>query len=113
VLAITYGSRPATRKVLSVPSWGQPAEKCGRIEMSTSAVDEKAEYFPGLGVAAGLRFFIGRNAIAGDLETSSARRDELHFRLGVLLTNLSRQTGGSGFVASKGAVFDRDFHTVE
>lgn len=51
--------------------------------------------------------------VTGHFEPSAARRNQLDVRIRIVLTNLSRQTGGSGFVASKGAVFDRDFHALE
>jgi hypothetical protein len=64
-------------------------------------------------VATCLRFLIDRDAVTDDLETSPAGRNELDIGVRVVPANLSRQTDGSGLVASKSAVFDGDFHAIE
>ena len=51
-----------------------------------------------------------RNSVARDFEPPASRRNHLDLRFRPLFANLSRQPGGSGFVVSKGAVFDRDLH---
>jgi hypothetical protein len=77
------------------------------------SLGKNADYLAWFRVAAGLRFLIDRYTVTCHFEPSAARRYELDLSFGVLLTNLSRQTGGSGFVASKSAVFDADFHAIE
>ena len=62
-------------------------------------------------VASRLRLLIHRNAVPEHLESSAARRYQLDVRRRISVTNLSRQTGSSGLVASKGAVLDGDFHS--
>ena len=61
-------------------------------------------------MAAELRFLEHRVSIAHDLEASAARRNQLDAGVRKRITNLCRQTDGSGFVASDGAVFDGDRH---
>lgn len=95
------------------PLFGTPFGEVWTAQEVNSPVGKKADYFPEFGVASCLRFLVNSDTITDDLETSPARRDELDVGLRVFLTNLSRQTGGSGLVASKGAVFDSDFHSVE
>ncbi len=78
--------------------------------MSGLPIGHAAKDFPRLRVTPGLRLLVYRNAIANDLEASASRWKELDIGLRILPANLSRQTGGSGLVASKSAVFDADFH---
>jgi len=47
-----------------------------------------------------------------DFKSSAARGDELDLRVRITIPHLSRQTGGSGFVVSNGAVFDFDLHRL-
>ncbi len=77
---------------------------------STSDFCQQADDLARLCVASGFRLLIHRNPIAGYFKTSPPRGNQLDFSPGVLFSNLSRQTGGSRFVASKRTVFDRDFH---
>ena len=57
-------------------------------------------------------FLEHRRSIDDDFKSSAARSDELDLRLGITIPHLSRQTGGSGFVVSNGAVFDFDLHRL-
>jgi hypothetical protein len=61
-------------------------------------------------VAAELRFLEHRVSIAHDLEASATRRYQLDAGVGKRVTNLCRQTDGSGLVASNGAILDGDRH---
>jgi hypothetical protein len=61
-------------------------------------------------VPPGSGFFIDRLSIAQNLEATAARGGQLDLGVGESLANLGRQTGGPGFVVSKGAVFDLDLH---
>jgi hypothetical protein len=51
-------------------------------------------------------------AVHGHLEHPARARDETDFRLGKLLLQLSRQTGGSRLVISDDAVFDDHAHAL-
>jgi len=53
-----------------------------------------------------------RRSIYNDFKSSAARGDELDLRVRITIPHLSRQTGGSGFVVSNGAVFDFDLHRL-
>jgi hypothetical protein len=57
-----------------------------------------------------LRFLKDRDAIADDFEPSLAGRYQLNIRFRVVISELSRQTGGSGLIVSNRAVFDGDLH---
>jgi hypothetical protein len=57
-----------------------------------------------------LRLLEDRNAVAYHLEAPAGRRKQGDLSVGVLGTNLGRQTGSPRFVASDGAVFDRYAH---
>ena len=61
-------------------------------------------------VPAELRFLEYRLAVAEDFEPPVPRRNQINFYTGIVVPELSRQTGGSGLVVSKSAVFDADFH---
>jgi hypothetical protein len=64
------------------------------------------------GVSTRFRLLEHRRAIAMDLESSAARRQQLNVRIRPLGVKLGRQTDGPWFVVSKRAVFDRDRHSV-
>jgi len=49
-------------------------------------------------------------SISDDLESSPSRGNHPQLRVRKALTNLSRQTGGSGLVVSNDAIFDADLH---
>jgi hypothetical protein len=51
-------------------------------------------------------------SIHRDFESSSAGRNHLEFGSRVKISELSRQTGGSGLVVSNCAIFDSDIHMV-
>src|ERR1019366_7778111 len=69
-----------------------------------------AEHFTRLRVAAEPGLLEDGRAVKGDLEPAAA--GWIHRDLGARMafTNRSRQTDGTGFVVSNGAVFDRDAH---
>ena len=56
------------------------------------------------------RFFENRNFIHNDFKPSAAGWNLLDLRVRIPLPHLSRQTGGSWFIVSNSAVFDRDLH---
>ena len=64
-------------------------------------------------VAMELRFLKNRNAVYYNLKASTPRRYQLDVRGGPVISELSRQTGGSRLIVSKRAVFDRDFHKLD
>lgn len=66
--------------------------------------------FPNLGMSSELRFLEQRHAVTCHLEPALSGWNQLDPGVGVLVSELSRQTGGSGLVVSKRAVFDRDVH---
>ncbi len=70
------------------------------------------ENLSGLGVPAKSRFFENRPAVDDDLESSALRRNQVYGGFRVTVPQLSRQTGGSGFVVSVGAVLDGDVHSL-
>jgi hypothetical protein len=57
-----------------------------------------------------LRFLEHGRVVHDNFESPAARRDQFDCGMRVFLSELSRQTGGSGLVVSKRAVFDRDIH---
>jgi hypothetical protein len=60
-----------------------------------------------------LRLLEDGRAVGDDLEPTAARRDQLDRGVWKPLLNLGRQPGSPRFVASEGAVFDRDVHRCE
>ena len=78
----------------------------------SAARGDQREHFGGLHVPSGLRFLVDRRAVHHDLEPPALRRDEFDHGLGILLADRRRHTGGAGFIASDGAVFDRDLHRI-
>ena len=66
--------------------------------------------FAGLCMASEFRFLENRSAVDKDFETTAARGNQFDARIRIFLVELSRQTGGSGLVVSKSAVFDGDVH---
>lgn len=67
------------------------------------------EDFAGFGEAAELLFREDERAFDHDIEHATAALDEHSFNVACAL-QLSRQTGGSGQIASLAAVSDLDFH---
>ena len=65
---------------------------------------------PGFGVSPEPRFLEYWYTVTDDFEPAAPRRDQLDLDPRVVVPELSRQTGGSGLVVSKGAVLDADFH---
>ena len=61
-------------------------------------------------MASELRFFEDRITVAEHLESPFAGRNQLDLDAGIMIPELSRQTGGSGLVVSKSTVLDADFH---
>jgi hypothetical protein len=59
-----------------------------------------------------LGLFEDHFAIEADLEATAGGRDQLDIRVRMCFPNLGRQTGGPGFVVSKRAIFDGDFHEL-
>ena len=73
---------------------------------------DELQHFARLRVPVLLRFLKDCLAVEDDFETAAGARDELYVRVRMRSTNLGRQTGGAGFVVSKGAVFDCNDHGV-
>src|SRR6476661_5576157 len=71
---------------------------------------QEGNNFAWLGMSAELGFLEDGLSIRDHFEAPTSRRDHLQFRLRKTLSNLCRQTGGTGFVVSDDAVFDADFH---
>jgi prepilin-type N-terminal cleavage/methylation domain-containing protein len=74
---------------------------------------EKLDDLARLSVSMQLRFLENRRAVGSDLEPPTARRNQLNLRARPPVSELSRQTGSSGLIVSKRAVFDRDFHELD
>jgi len=85
--------------------------KNGRTSRSGTRGRQKRQNLPGLGVAPDLGFAENRLPVHGDFEPAASRRNELDLRFRIPLLYLSRQTGGSGTVVSKGTVLDLYFHS--
>ena len=71
---------------------------------------EKLPYLTRFDVAAELRFFEDRIPVAENLESPFAGRNQVDLDAGIMIPELSRQTGGSGLIVSKSTVLDADFH---
>lgn len=67
----------------------------------------------GFRMAMELRFLENRHPVYYNLKAPTPRRDQIDVRGGPLISELSRQTGGSRLIVSKHAVFDRDFHRLD
>ena len=78
--------------------------------MSAGFGVEKFSDFARFDVPAELRFLEYRFTVAEDFEPPAARRNQINFYAGIVVPELSRQTGGSGLVVSKSAVLDADLH---
>jgi hypothetical protein len=61
-------------------------------------------------VPAGFRLFEDGLAVPEHFEAPAFRRNHFDVHVGKMLRELSRQTGSSGLIVSKGAVFDSDSH---
>jgi hypothetical protein len=61
-------------------------------------------------VSAELRFLEYRLAVAEDFEPAAPRWNQINFYTGIVVPELSRQTGGSGLIVSNDAVLDADSH---
>jgi hypothetical protein len=68
--------------------------------------------FSGLGVTSHRLFGENAATVHLHLEHAARRLDQLHVGVGVGLADFGRQTGGSWFVVSDDAVFDRNTHAV-
>ena len=73
---------------------------------------DELQHFARLRMPVLLRFLKDRLAVEDDFESAAGARDQLYVRTRVCSTNLGRQTGGAGFVVSKGAIFDCYSHGV-
>jgi len=91
------------------------AEKGGEGDRRPASSFRRAEQLDDLArprVSPELRLLEHGPVVAHHFESAAARRDQLDGRLGEVLLDLGRQTGGSWLVVSDRAVFDRDAHSL-
>ena len=114
----TYKIRHGSREPFLSPFWDTGS---GRLDGRQVTIGENAwlprqvllepgSDFPRPGVPSELRFLEKRHSVAQHFEPAASRRNQLDSGAGVPVSELSRQTGGSGLVVSERAVFDRDVH---
>lgn len=88
-------------------------QRASRASVTTSFQKfERCKDLAGLSMTPELRLLEDRGAVGDDLESTAARGDKFDARVGKPLLDLGRQPGSPWFVASEGAVFDRDFHVM-
>jgi|SRR5687768_12278235 len=77
---------------------------------SSDSFLEKPDNLTSCCVSLEARLFKDRNTVKHDLEPAVARRNHFDLSIWKPLLQLSRQTGGSGFVVSNRAILYRDPH---
>ena len=80
------------------------------IRSLESFLPHQRKYLTGHGMAPHGPLGKDQRFIRRDIEDAAGRRNHLHLGIGERLTQLSRQTGGSGLVVSDDAILDADPH---
>jgi hypothetical protein len=72
---------------------------------------DQSQHLARLGVTAQALLREDPTPVNFHFEHAARRLDELDVRVRISLADFGRQTGGSGFIVSDDAVFDRDTHS--
>jgi hypothetical protein len=81
--------------------------------LSTSQPFDGLKHLTRRGVPADGLLGEGQLPVHANLEQAARRLDQSYVRLGKCLLQLSRQTGGPGFIISDNAILNRDMHGGE